>query len=275
MHQADPYPTIARAIRYLRDHQSGQPDLAAVAAHVHLSKFHFQRLFTAWAGVSPKAYLQHLTLERAKEALRAGRSTLAAAYASGLSGNSPLHAHFVKVEGCTPGEFRQRGAGLNLQHATISTPFGDAMVAETDRGICSLSFLTEGADPLAVLRTAFPEARLSAQFGPHSARVVAYFQDWKTPTIPIGLDLRGTPFQLQVWRALLAIPGGEAVAYGDLAAAIGKPAASRAVGTAVGKNPIAYLIPCHRVLRGDGQPGGYRWDPERKAVINGWEAARR
>ena len=274
MYEADTYRTVARAIRYLRDHQSEQPDLAAVATHVHLSKFHFQRLFTEWAGVSPKAYLQHLTLQRAKQALRAGRTTLSAAYTSGLSGNGPLHAHFIKLEACTPGEFRQRGTGLTIRYARFSTPFGEALVAETDRGICSLAFLMEGEDALASLRADYPEARLCEALGPQAARVQQYFRDWKVPGTPIGLDLRGTPFQLQVWRALLRVPGGEAVAYGDLAAAIGKPTASRAVGTAVGRNPVAYLIPCHRVLRGDGQLGGYRWGPERKAVINGWEAAR-
>ena len=268
------YQTIARAIRYLHDHQAAQPDLATVAAHVHLSKYHFQRLFTEWAGVSPKTYLQYLTTERAKVALLAGRSTLAAAYDSGLSGNSRLHDHFLKVTGCTPGEFGRRCAGEPLAYHAFETRFGPAVAVETSVGIAHLSFLDHLADATTHVRTAFPDARLRPSPGSETGRVMDYLQRQLRPDRPIGLDLRGTSFQLQVWQALLRIPTGEAVSYGDLAGAIGKPSASRAVGTAVGKNPIAYLIPCHRVIRGDGSSGGYRWGAERKVVMNSWEAVR-
>ena len=268
------YQTIARALTYLRDHQDQQPDLAAVASHVHLSKYHFQRLFTEWAGVSPKTYLQYLTTERAKEALRAGRSTLAAAYDSGLSGNSRLHAHFVKVTATTPGEFGRRCAGTELLYATFLTPFGWAVAVETVLGIAHLAFIAGPAVAEAEVRSYFPDASLVAGDGPYIRQVSRFLQDRITPDRPIGLDLRGTPFQLQVWQALLRIPDGQAVSYGDLAGAIGKPSASRAVGTAVGRNPIAYLIPCHRVIRGDGTSGGYRWGAERKVVMNCYETAR-
>ena len=271
---ATTYQTIARALTYLRDHQTEQPDLATVAAHVHLSKYHFQRLFTEWAGVSPKTYLQYLTTERAKAALRAGRSTLAAAYESGLSGNSRLHDHFVKVLATAPGEFGRRSAGAELVYAAFPTPFGRALAVETALGIAQLAFVDDPAAAVAALRTQFPAARLVVGDGPHIQQVRQFLQERIKPATPIGLDLRGTPFQLQVWQALLRIPDRQAVSYGDLAATIGKPTASRAVGTAVGSNPIAYLIPCHRVIRGDGTSGGYRWGAERKVVINAWEAVR-
>ena len=274
MHKSATYQTISRAIRYVQEQQHEQPDLAAVAAHVHLSKYHLQRLFSEWVGVSPKTYLQYLTTERAKEALRAGRSTLAAAYESGLSGNSRLHDHFLKITGCTPGEFGRRCAGAELSYQGFITPFGHAVAVETPVGIAHLAFVVEAADTEAEVRRHFPEATLSEQVGPYTQQVMAYFQQQTKPLRPIGLDLRGTPFQLQVWRALLAIPSGQAVSYGDLAQAIGKPTASRAVGTAVGNNPIAYLIPCHRVIRGDGATGGYRWGVERKVVMRGWEGVR-
>ena len=274
MHDPATYRIISRAIHYLRDHQEEQPDLAAVAAHVHLSKYHLQRLFTEWVGVSPKTYLQYLTTERAKDALRAGRSTLAAAYESGLSGNSRLHDHFLKVAGCTPGEFGRRCAGATLRYAGFPTPFGPAVAVETTVGIAHLAFLDDQQRALAEVIKHFPDAELVPYAGPHTERVMQYFRGQTAPARPIGLDLRGTPFQLQVWRALLSIPTGQAVSYGDLAQAIGKPSASRAVGTAVGKNPIAYLIPCHRVIRGDGATGGYRWGVERKVMMNGWEGVR-
>ncbi len=244
-----------------------------MAAHVHRSKYHLQRLFTEWVGVSPKTYLQYLTTERAKDALRAGRSTLAAAYESGLSGNSRLHDHFLKVAGCTPGEFGRRCAGATLRYAGFPTPFGPAVAVETTVGIAHLAFLSEREQVLTEVKRHFPDAELTSTAGPHTEQVMRYFQE-QTPSRPIGLDLRGTPFQLQVWQALLSIPPGQAVSYGDLAQAVGRPSASRAVGTAVGKNPIAYLIPCHRVIRGDGATGGYRWGVERKVVMQDWEGVR-
>lgn len=267
------YQRIATAIRFLRDHAREQPSLEEVAAQVHLSKFHFQRLFQEWAGVTPKQFLRYLTLEYAKETLAAGNSTHSTAYASGLSGNSRLHDLFVDLQGCTPGEWKQRGVGLVINYATVPTPFGPAIAAETSRGLCRLSF-QDGADgDIEFLREEFPRAKLLQGAGAEIQRLQQFFAQQQTPE-KIKLDLRGTPFQLSVWRALLMIPSAQLQSYGQVAASIGKPAAFRAVGTAIGKNPIAFLIPCHRVLRENGQLGGYRWGAERKLAINGYEAAR-
>ncbi len=267
------YQRIATAIRFLRDHAREQPSLEDVAAQVHLSKFHFQRLFQEWAGVTPKQFLRYLTLEYAKETLAAGNSTHSTAYASGLSGNSRLHDLFVDLQGCTPGEWKQRGLGLDIHYLRIPTPFGPAIAAETKRGLCRLSFQDQADDEPAFLREEFPQANLLQSEGPEIRRLKQFFAQQR-PAEKIRLDLKGTPFQLSVWRALLMIPAGQLQSYGQVAASIGKPAAVRAVGTAIGKNPIACLIPCHRVLRENGQLGGYRWGTERKLAMNGFEAAR-
>ncbi|MTB53717.1 bifunctional transcriptional activator/DNA repair enzyme AdaA [Lewinella sp. W8] len=268
------YERVAAAIRYLREHAQEQPSLEDVAAHVHLSKYHFQRLFREWAGVSPKRFLQHLTLEHAKAGLRAGVSTLEAAHAAGLSGNGRLHDLFVQLQGCSPGAWRDRGAGVDITYREITTPFGVALAAATELGICFLSFLERNANPEQELRREFPEARLHRGDSVHLRAVGRFFKDWQLPDKPLVLDLRGTPFQLSVWRALLQIPSGHLRSYGDIATQVGKPAAVRAVGTAIGKNPIAFLIPCHRVLRQNGALGGYRWGPERKEIMVGYEAVR-
>lgn len=270
------FTTIARAIRFIRDSYTEQPSLEEVARHVHLSQFHFQRLFQQWAGVSPKQFLQYITLERAKEALRSGRSTLDTAYEVGLSGTGRLHDLFVKIEACSPGAFKKRGQGLAIQYATIETPFGSALVAETEKGICRLAFLPEGGEKAvrSEMLGEFPQAELSAGLGPNSRLVQQYFEKWEWPVQQIVLDLKGTPFQLQVWKALLRIPPAQLLSYQDIASDIGRPTAVRAVGTAIGRNPIAYLIPCHRVIRQNGELGGYRWDADRKAAIHGYEFAR-
>ncbi|MEM9929615.1 MAG: methylated-DNA--[protein]-cysteine S-methyltransferase [Bacteroidota bacterium] len=268
------YHRIAKAIRFVSSNTREQPTLAEIAAHVHLSKFHFQRLFQEWAGVSPKQFLRYLTLEHAKERLLAGQATLHTAYEVGLSGNGRLHDLFIQLQGCSPGAWKQRGQGLNIRYAVVPSPFGDTLVAETAKGICRLAFIEANQDPVGILKSDFPYANLQASNGPHIQAVAAYFSTWVLPQTPIPLDLKGTPFQLSVWRALLDIPPGTLRSYGQVASVIGKPAASRAVGTAIGKNPIAYLIPCHRVLRESGQLGGYRWGTDRKLAINGYEAAR-
>ncbi len=266
---------IAEAIRFIREHFAEQPALDDIARQVHLSPYHFQRLFQQWAGVSPKQFLQYITVEHAKNSLRAGRSTLETSFAVGLSGNGRLHDLFVKMEACTPGDFKQRGRGLDIRHAEIDTPFGAALVAETGLGICQLTFSDAGAQaPEALLAAEFPLARFRHGLGPNGARAAQFFQDFQAPAAPIALDLKGSPFQVQVWKALLRIPPTQLVSYQDLAAQIGQPGASRAVGTAVGKNPVAYLIPCHRVIRQNGDIGGYRWTSERKTAILGYECAR-
>lgn len=268
------YERIAAAIRYVGTRTKEQPTLEEVAAHVHLSKYHFQRLFQEWAGVSPKQFLQYLTLTYAKERLQAGQTTLNTAYEAGLSGNGRLHDLFVNLQGCTPGVWKQRGLGLEIKYAIIPSPFGPALVAETPYGICHLSFLEAKDDPRSILEANFSNANIQLGEGPFIRAVAAYFSTWELPLTPILLDLKGTPFQLSVWQALLHIPATNLRSYGQVATAVGKPKAVRAVGTAIGKNPIAYLIPCHRVLRESGQLGGYRWGPDRKLAINGFEAAR-
>lgn len=265
------YQTVARAIGYLREHRDGQPSLEEVSRYVHVSKFHLQRTFREWAGVSPKDFLGFLTVERSKELLLAGQSTLAAAYEVGLSGNGRLHDLFVKYEACSPGEFKRGGKGLELQWGVVATAFGPALVAESRRGLCKVAFIDDEASANTALRVEYPEARLTAGLGPNAERLARYFADWTIPTEQIRLHFPGTPFQLQVWKALLRVPVGQVVAYQDIGRQIGKPRAVRAVGTAVGKNPIAYLIPCHRVIKSDGSSGNYRWQPERKLIMNAYE----
>ncbi|MCB0534015.1 MAG: methylated-DNA--[protein]-cysteine S-methyltransferase [Saprospiraceae bacterium] len=265
------YDTIAEAIRFLRENRAQQPSLDEVAEHVFLSKFHFQRLFRQWAGVTPKAFLQVITVEQAKKSLRQGKSTLESAFEAGLSGTGRLHDLFVKLEACTPGEFKERGQGLHIRWATFDTPFGQSFVAETEKGICMLSFTDDPARSLGNLKKEFPNARYENVLGENSARAKHYLTTWELPKEKIGLDIKGTPFQIQVWKALLQIPAAQNVAYQDIAQAINKPKALRAIGTAIGKNPIAYLIPCHRVINANGESGKYHWGDNRKVAINGYE----
>lgn len=268
------YERIAAAIRFLTDNRDNQPSLAEVAAHVHLSKFHFQRLFREWAGVTPKQFVRYLTHEYAREALRNGKTTLETAHSAGLSGTGRLHDLFIELQGCTPGEWKQRGRNVVIRYSTLDSPFGPALAAETERGLCYLSFLSEGDEPGALLQSEFPHASINAGDAPQTTALKALFNNWKSAPATIHLDLKGTPFQLSVWRALLSIPPAGLRSYGQVASAIGAPSAARAVGTAIGKNPIAYLIPCHRVLRESGRLGGYRWGTDRKLAINAFEAAR-
>ncbi len=271
MENAYHFGVIEKAIGFIKSSTERQPKLEEIAAHVHMSKYHFQRLFKKWAGVSPKEFQQFLTVERAKKILQAGKSTLETAYEVGLTGNGRLHDLFVKVEACTPGEFRNRGRDLHILVGEIDTLFGVAAVAETDRGICGLSF-----DNLDIfhekLKKDFPHATFLMGLGSNGKLAQSYFRDWKIPKQQIGLDLQGTPFQIQVWKALLQIPSAQFTSYLQIAGKIGQPKAVRAVGTAIGKNPIAYLIPCHRVIKSNGETGGYRWNSDRKRAINGYEA---
>ena len=265
------YDMIAKAIRFLREHHAKQPSLDAVAEHVFLSKYHFQRLFRQWAGVSPKEFLQVITVEQAKKALRQGKSTLESAFEAGLSGTGRLHDLFVKLEACTPGEFKARGQGLQISWAVVETPFGQGFIAETEKGICMLAFSDDTGRSLEQLKTEYPQAVFENNLGKNGQRVKHYFTTWEIPKDKIGLDIKGTPFQIQVWKALLQIPAAQHVAYQDIARAIKKPKALRAVGTAIGKNPVAYLIPCHRVINANGESGKYHWGSSRKVAINGYE----
>jgi AraC family transcriptional regulator of adaptative response/methylated-DNA-[protein]-cysteine methyltransferase len=263
------FDVIAKAIGFIKKEHFKQPSLEEVASHVHLSKFHFQRVFKKWVGISPKDFLQFITLEKAKESLRNGQSTIDTSYDLGLSGNSRLHDLFVKIAACTPGEFKKRGKNLNIHFQEIETPFGLATIAETQRGICSFSF-----DELNLerLKTEYLEANFTEGLLKNGQLLQAYFKTWKVPMASINLDLVGTPFQIQVWNALLQIPSSNLLAYQNVAEMIDNPKAFRAVGTAIGKNPIAYLIPCHRVIKSDGEMGNYRWRPERKIAMNSYEA---
>ena len=267
------YETITKAIRYLNEHKKQQPSLDEIAKHVHLSKFHFQRLFRQWAGVSPKDFLQYLTIEDAKTALRKGKSTMESAFEVGLSGNSRLHDLFLKIEACTPGQFKERGSDLVIKWEILYTPFGQAIVGETSKGICHISFGLNEHSLIDDLHRAFPLAHFQKELASNSINVKQYFDDWLLPSTTIQLDLKGTPFQIQVWKALLRIPSSTLISYQDLGSAIDRPNAVRAIGTAVGKNPIAYLIPCHRVIKANGHFGQYRWGSNRKMSMIGFEKA--
>ena len=271
---AQDYALVAQAIRYIESHRREQPELAAIAAQVGLSEFHFQRLFSRWAGVSPKRFLQALTVEEARRNLTRSGSVLDAAYDSGLSGPGRLHDLFVQCQAATPGDVKSGGAGLTIRYGVEPTPFGDALIGVTERGICALSFVGEGEGDRAIdeLRARWPAARLVENRVESGAITQRIFADSR-PDEPLHLYIKGTNFQMQVWQALLRLPSGALTTYGDLAQAIGRPSAARAVGSAVGSNAIAWLIPCHRVIRQTGVVDGYRWGSDRKRAMLGWEAA--
>lgn len=272
------YARISRAIEYLRAHAAEQPDLAAAAQQVHLSEYHFQRLFTRWAGVSPKRFLQFLTVEHAKARLAQSGNVFDVADGIGLSGPGRLHDLFVTLEAISPGEFKTGGAGLTVRYGIHDSPFGACLIAATARGICGLRFAQSRHDlqPGTVLRHEWPHADF--ELDPASTGLLAsrIFDPLTAPPgRPLALLVKGTNFQIQVWRALIEVPFGSLVTYRDLAKRIGRPASARAVGNAVAYNPIAYLIPCHRVIRETGNFGNYRWGEPRKAAMLGWEAAYR
>lgn len=271
------YQQIAQAIEHLTANFQEQPSLAALAERVNLSEFHFQRLFTEWAGVSPKKFLQYLTLEHAKQQLRDGVPLAEAAYESGLSGTGRLHDLFVTIEGVTPGQFKQLGTGLELTYGVFDSPFGSYVLGAINGKVCLLQFLDEDADPKAILTAEWPEVSLRhdpAAVKPLADRIFATDHSVTDMTQPLSVLVKGSSFQLKVWEALLKIPEGRLTSYDQIAGAIGMPAASRAVGTAIGSNPVGYLIPCHRVIKKTGLFGGYRWGAERKQAMLGWEAAR-
>lgn len=271
------YAKVEQAIRFISSRVHEQPGLAEVAEEVGLSEFHFQRLFQRWAGVSPKRFLQFLTLEEAKAALAESRSVLEASYAVGLSGPGRLHDLFLSLERMTPGEYKAQAAGLRIHWGVEETPFGPGLFAAMDRGFCGLSFLLEDGPEGAFedLRARWPGAKLEASpsfIRPHAeafnARVGGRVRE------PLSLVLKGTPFQLKTWEALLRIPEGRVAAYQDLARMAGEPGAVRAAASAVGQNPIACLIPCHRVIQSTGAFGQYHWGPLRKQAMLAYERAR-
>jgi len=262
---------MERVLRWLSTHYTEQPSLEETASIIGLGPHHFQRLFTRYVGVSPKKYVQFLTLEHAKRNLAASASVLDTAFAAGLSGPGRLHDLFVTHEALTPGEWKAQAAGLDLRYGWHDSPFGDCLIVASERGVCGLAFGTRQDRVRAFenLARSFGGARLTWDT-PATAR---YAERAFAGEGDIHLLLRATPFQLKVWQALLQIPLGATTSYADLATRLGRPAAARAVASAVAANPVSWLIPCHRVLRGDGSISGYRWSPTQKRTLLAWEAA--
>lgn len=270
------YDRVERAIRFIQNNFRQQPRLADIAVAAGLSEYHFQRLFRRWAGISPKRFLQYLTADYAEQRLGQTGNVLAASLDAGLSGPGRLHDLIVNMHAVTPGELKQKGLGLVIRHGVHPSPFGHCLLATTSRGICSLSFIDpdDARQALSQLAQRWPNASLVADTGatrPVAERLFERNRDVKPQQI--DLFVQGTNFQIKVWEALLTIPSGSLASYQDIAERIGNPGASRAVGTANGRNPVAVLIPCHRVIRRDGFIGGYRWGEARKLALIGWEAA--
>ena len=271
------YERVANVIRFLDRRHTDQPGLTELSGVAGLSPFHFHRLFSTWAGVTPKDFLQSLTFEHVKQLLLDGHNVLDAALDAGLSSPGRLHDLCVTLEATSPGEMKNGGAGMQIDYGFAETPFGEALIAETKRGVCHLSFVDRGRNTAReVLVSQWPNAKLNrkdARIAELSARI---FARGKTSSrLTLRAFVRATPFQLRVWRALLRVPAGALTTYGRLAEAIGQAQAARAVGSAVGANPIAFIIPCHRVIRETGALGHYHWDPIRKRAIVGWELSPR
>ena len=270
--QSRDYARVEQAISYLEENYRDQPELETVAEAVGLSAAHFQRMFKRWAGISPKRFVQYLTLDHARRRLADSASVLDATYDSGLSGPGRLHDLFVTYEAMTPGDYKRDGDGIEIAYGVHPSPFGPCFIGETERGVCALGFAGDAASPTPLedfqarwRNASFREDR--KQTGATAARIFAAAGG------RLALDLRGTNFQLKVWEALLRIPAGAVVSYDALAGALDKPGAARAVGSAVAANPVSYLIPCHRVIRKSGRFHNYYWGPERKRAMLAWEAA--
>lgn len=268
------YPLIEQAILYLEKNYKKQPSLEEIAANVGLSEFHFQRVFTRWAGISPKRFLQFLTKESAKELLDQSENLLDTTYQVGLSSLGRLHDLFVTTEAVTPGEYKSRGAGLTIRYGIHPTPFGKCLIGITDRGVCHLGFVqaSEG-NAIDNLVAEWKQAKMIEDYESTAPLVEPIFDLNQHRKTPLHVHLRGTNFQLKVWEALLDVPVGSVTTYGDIAARIGKPNAMRAVGTAVGHNPVPVLIPCHRVIRKVGEFGNYRYGTLRKKALLAREMA--
>ncbi len=268
------YERIETAIVYLKQNFKEQPDLDEVAKQVHLSPFHFQRLFTNWAGVSPKKFLQFISVEYAKGLLRQNLSLSDTSYETGLSGTGRLHDLFIGIEGMTPGEFKNGGEALHINYSFAETAFGDIIIASTAKGICQLAFVKDEKYGIENLQYFFPNAALLQKTDLKQQDALQFFTcDW-SDLQKVKLHLQGTVFQLKVWQSLLRVPFGSISTYSSIAAKIKSPAAVRAVGTAIAKNPVAFLIPCHRVIKSTGIIGEYHWGTNRKTTMLGWEAAK-
>lgn len=269
------YNRIAKAIDYITENFKEQPNLDEVAEQVHLSPFHFQRLFKEWAGTTPKKFLQYISIEHAKKLLTDHQATLSdTAFETGLSGTARLHDLFVNIEGMTPAEYKNGAKNLSINYSFAESPFGDLMVASTSKGVCYMAFDDDESNALSGLRQKFPGAAFHRKLDLLQQNALFIFQDDWSKLPEIKLHLKGTDFQLKVWETLLKIPMGKLYTYGKIAEKIGNTGASRAVGTAIGSNPVAFLIPCHRVIQSSGNIGGYKWGNTRKTAIIGWECAK-
>ncbi|SFH51383.1 bifunctional helix-turn-helix domain-containing protein/methylated-DNA--[protein]-cysteine S-methyltransferase [Pedobacter insulae] len=269
------YHRIAEAIDYIKANFKAQPSLDEVAEKVHLSSFHFQRLFSDWAGTSPKKFLQYTTVEYAKTLLKENQATLfETAYEAGLSGTGRLHDLFINIEGMTPAEYKNGGKNLTINYSFAQSIFGNILVASTTKGICYMAFFEDEATAFSLLQSHFPNANFKQTVDLVQQNALYIFtHDW-TKLHQIKLHLKGTDFQLKVWQTLLKVPMGQLTTYGAIAHKIANPNASRAVGTAIGSNPVAFLIPCHRVIQANGIFGGYMWGSTRKTAIIGWEGVK-
>jgi AraC family transcriptional regulator of adaptative response/methylated-DNA-[protein]-cysteine methyltransferase len=275
------YDLIRRAIAFLSETWVEQPSLDRLALHLGLSPAHCQKLFKRWCGLSPKEFVQAITVDHARDLLGGSASILETAYEVGLSGAGRLHDLFVSHEAMTPGDYKRRGEGLEMAYGFHASPFGEALLVATDRGVAGLAFVNEDKgqtrqDALADMMRRWPQAHYVEapdRTAPH-ARVIFNVSKWGGKDQPVRLVMIGTDFDVRVWETLLKIPMGRAVSYTDIARHIGSPSASRAVGSAVGRNPISFVVPCHRVLRGDGSLGGYHWGLTRKRALIGWETGR-
>lgn len=268
------YERIEKAIVFLKKNFKEQPDLNEVARQVHLSAFHFQKLFKDWAGVSPKKFLQFLSIEYAKGLLKKNLSLSEVSYETGLSGTGRLHDLFIGIEGMTPGEFKNGGEGLTIHFSFSETPFGKIILASTSKGICHLSFVHDEMVGIENLKCTLPKAAYIQKTDMLQQDALNFFSDDWRNLQKVKLHLKATPFQIKVWRSLLQIPLGSLTTYAQIANIIQNPNASRAVGTAIGSNPVAFLIPCHRVIKSSGVLGEYHWGSNRKTAILGWEAAK-
>ncbi|MGM0589628.1 MAG: methylated-DNA--[protein]-cysteine S-methyltransferase [Bacteroidota bacterium] len=268
------YKRVAKAIKYISDHSTDQPKLEDIAKSVHLSPYHFHRMFKEWAGVTPKEFLQFISLNHAKKLLKDNQTIEDTTFHTGLSSTSRLHDLFINIEGMTPGEFKNEGKELEIKYDFTESPFGQMMVASTGKGICSLQFVKTRQSGINLLERTWAKADIKNEKDDHIENVEHIFNnDWENLD-KIKLHIKGTDFQLKVWEALLKIPSGTIVTYSDVAKKIKNPKATRAVGTALAKNTIAYLIPCHRVIKKVGGIGEYRWGRTRKKAIIGWESAK-
>jgi AraC family transcriptional regulator, regulatory protein of adaptative response / methylated-DNA-[protein]-cysteine methyltransferase len=269
------YQRIATAIEYINANFKAQPNLDEVAEKVNLSPFHFQRLFSEWAGTSPKKFLQYTTVNYAKTLLKENQATLfETAFETGLSGTGRLHDLFVTIEGMTPAEYKNGGKNLTINYSFAESLFGNILVASTEKGICYMAFTDNEPASFLAMQQHFPNAHFKQMVDLVQQNALYIFtHDW-TKLNQIKLHLKGTDFQLKVWETLLKIPMGQLTTYGTIANTIEKPTASRAVGTAIGSNPVAFLIPCHRVIQSSGLLGGYRWGITRKTVLIGWEGTK-